>query len=357
MFTQHQITLQTDLGGIKPFVIQRVLKHAIGMQSGFVGKNPTPNHRFPFRYQALAGVTDQLRKFDQATGIDTRLNPARMFKGHDHFFKSGIAGPFSQTINRGADKLRPGAQTGEGIGRRHAEVIVGMNFQRQINLAAQCGNPFEGGERIEDAEGVTVTETIRAFIFGNLQQFAQKGLIGATGIFTDDRNIKILLFGKTNGDFQLFLDPGALFAQLECNMNIRDRKGNIDSADPSVDRGLNIGDQRPIPGNQPRRQAKINQRPHPLLLVAAHGRDAAFQFGDADFDQQTGDSDFFCAREDNPRRLFAVAQGRVTKNNLMLKALRHLQLPSPSQNPNPKGLWRQCRLSASLPKLNLGSFV
>ena len=62
----------------------------------------------------------------QAVGV-----PARV-QGHDDFFQRRVAGAFADAVDGAFDLPRARAGGGEGVGRRHAEVVVAVGGQRDV---------------------------------------------------------------------------------------------------------------------------------------------------------------------------------------------------------------------------------
>ena len=47
--------------------------------------------------------------------------------GHDHFLQRGVAGPLAQSVDRALDLPRAAHDAGQGVGHRHAQVIVAVH--------------------------------------------------------------------------------------------------------------------------------------------------------------------------------------------------------------------------------------
>ncbi len=150
---------------------------------------------------------------------------------------------------------------------------------------------------------------------GDLHQLKQKIDIGPTRIFTADGDVKIMLLGKTEGHLELLADPVAILAQFVLNMDIGHTEGDVNGLYAARQGSLQVGDQRPIPGDEPGLEVHFHQGSHRRLLVQAHGGNAALQLMHPHLVEGAGDGLFFLQGEDHPGGLFAVAQGGIVNDD------------------------------------------
>ncbi len=208
-----------------------------------------------------------------------------------------------------------------------------MDLQVQIDALQQVPDVFISGEGVEDPQGVAVAEAISPQILGNRHQLDQKREIGAARIFASHRHIEIMALGKIQGHLELLLDPLPAFAQLAPDVKVGNRQGDVDRLHPGVDRGLDVGNHRPVPGDEPGVKPEVDQGLHAPALLGPHGRDAAFQFADADLVEHQGDALFLREGKDHPRRLLAVAQGGVVDDDFFTRQVVHGRPPRPKEKP------------------------
>ena len=344
VFAEDEVTAKADFAGIEAFVVAGEFDDTVGMQPGFMGKDLLADDRFPFRHRSAARLADVAGDLDKAAGVDPGVDPAAVLERHHHLFESSIAGAFAEAVHRGIDEAGAGADAGDGIGGRHAKIVVGVDFDLQLrNASAQGADIIVHGKRIENAESVAVAEAIRAHALGDLQQLDEKVEIGAAGIFAADGDIKVVLFSKTEGDFQLLLDPCPIFAQLAGDLQVGDREGKVDGADTAGQGGLNIRDQRPVPGEESAAQIHVDKRADTFLLFTPHRRNAAFEFMDADLVEHGGDAFLLLQRKDDAGGLFTVAQGGIVDDDGAGAVISHGGLRKTEKPRDQKTTGRRCQ--------------
>ena len=86
------------------------------------------------------GSGDERGEFGESPGIDAKSLAEREPQGHDHFFQRGISGPLAQAVDSDIDAPGAGHRGGERVGGGHAQVIMGVEAQRQPRHAC-CGGP------------------------------------------------------------------------------------------------------------------------------------------------------------------------------------------------------------------------
>src|SRR5210317_1844205 len=205
-----------------------------------MGKYLFTNDSLPFRHRSATGLSNELRQFNKPARINRHGNMTGVLECHYDLFERGITSPFTEAVDGRVNKPCAGSYARDGIGRSHTQVIMGMNLQVQVDTFGQIEHFVVGRERIKDAECIAEPKAVSALIPGYFHQLHQKIKVGTTGIFATNRDIQIMTFGKTERNLELFLNPVSIFAKLSLDMNIRNRKGNINRANTAVDRGLNI---------------------------------------------------------------------------------------------------------------------
>ena len=81
----------------------------------------------------------QIAKAGKLARIHAALLIQRQPRRHDDFIQRGIAGAFAKAVNCDARGIGTGSQRGNGVRRRHAEVIVSVKFQTQIRRGRAQG--------------------------------------------------------------------------------------------------------------------------------------------------------------------------------------------------------------------------
>ena len=102
---------------------------------------------------------------------------------HHNFLERGVAGALAEAVDGGIDVRGPGQHRRHGVGGGHAEVVVGMHLDVEIDRTAQLRDVPVSRERIEQAEGIGETEALGAGDLRGLGRLVQEIGVGARGIF------------------------------------------------------------------------------------------------------------------------------------------------------------------------------
>src|SRR6185369_4749666 len=277
VFADDDAAGQPHLSRIETFVVMGILDDAVGVQAGFMSKDPLPDHRFGDRQRAVRGLGNEERHLAETVGIDAGFDAAGMLQPHHHLFQGSVTGPLSEPVDGGVDIFRPGADAGYGICGCHAEIVMRVDFYLYLwHRFSQKSYPVVHAERVHDPECVAETEAVTPERAGDLHQLHQKVYVGPAGVFSSDRYVQVMTLGEIECHLQLLLDRNTIFAQLIKDHLIRNRKRNINSLDTAGYTCLNFRHKCPVPGNEPGVQSKIYQRPDTGTLFITHCRDTAF---------------------------------------------------------------------------------
>jgi len=84
------------------------------------------------RKRPVRRVRDQIAERGKLARGHAAVFSERELRGHDHFVQRCVAGAFAEAIDGDARGIRAGRERGDGVRRRHAQVVVAVKFQVQI---------------------------------------------------------------------------------------------------------------------------------------------------------------------------------------------------------------------------------
>ena len=67
--------------------------------------------------------------------MQAQVDVAQELEGHDDLFEGGVAGALAEAVDRGVHVGRAGLDAGQGVGRGHAEVVVGVHLDLEALVA------------------------------------------------------------------------------------------------------------------------------------------------------------------------------------------------------------------------------
>ena len=108
-------------------------------------------------------------------------------QGHDHLLDRGVAGPFADAVDRALDLARTTFYGGQGVGDRHAQVVMAMSREDHLRMprldaGGQIGEPLAHLLRRRIADGVGYVQGPRPGVGGGLQHIGQELGLGAEGV-------------------------------------------------------------------------------------------------------------------------------------------------------------------------------
>ena len=88
-----------------------------------------------------------------------------------HTGEGGVTGPFAQPVDGAVYALDAGESGGEGVGRGQVVVVVGMEIESQVGIAAPHGPAeLERLQRVEDTQRVGQHESLYGFVLQGIHQ-------------------------------------------------------------------------------------------------------------------------------------------------------------------------------------------
>ena len=125
------------------------------MNAGFVPEYVPPGYRLVMGNNVSGGLSHERTEFSQSVSGDPMLDSERALCGHYDLLKCGVACALSQSINSYADAISTPLYSGNGIGGRHTEIVVAVEFQSRADYRlSQLGKNFVRPQRIPYADGV-----------------------------------------------------------------------------------------------------------------------------------------------------------------------------------------------------------
>ena len=87
----------------------------------------------------------------EVLGVDTGVNAIEMAQSHHHLFQWCVAGAFAQTVDGGAGVGGACLQRRQGVGGGEPEIVMGVDFDFDVDSPAQLVDARERAEGIQQA--------------------------------------------------------------------------------------------------------------------------------------------------------------------------------------------------------------
>src|SRR5208337_4419503 len=262
------------------------------------------------------------RRVDAGRALQGQMN------GHHDLFERGVAGPFAQAANGDIHAAGPRRHRGQRVGRRHAEIIVTMEAERQTS-----DSRLEPGEDGTDLHRVPDPDRV-----GQAQP-AGAGLPGGQGqVFQEIRICPRCVLGAHGDETEPLASRGDQLANLLDDRACRPVDDSLvdgRGGETEVDRGnfrpgcgLDVLVAGPGPGGQSAGKVESGQVANDLSFLFTHGRDADLELGYAGAGQRRGDLNLLPMTEGHARGLLTVTQRGVDNPDwsvfATLQLARHL---------------------------------
>src|SRR5450759_3032736 len=131
------LTDEPHLVGREGLVGLRVLDDAVGVDAALVGEHACADDRLPHRDGPARRGGDVLAQLAEALRVHRDLEALDVLQCHDDLFERRIARALSQAADGGVDPRGAGVDAGDGVGHRHAEVVVGVHLDLHAGGLAQ----------------------------------------------------------------------------------------------------------------------------------------------------------------------------------------------------------------------------
>ena len=114
------------------FVSCSVLQQAAAMDARFVAENRRAGHGLFQRKRTARRVRDQIAQRRKLPRIHAAIFSEREPRGHDDFVQGRVAGAFAEPVDGNTRRVCAGGKRGDGVCRRHAEIVVSVKFEAQV---------------------------------------------------------------------------------------------------------------------------------------------------------------------------------------------------------------------------------
>ena len=100
-----------------------------------VGEDVGAHDALPRGDGARRGGGHVLAELAEARRVQAEVDVAQVLERHHDLFEGGVAGALAEAVDGGVHVGRAGLDAGQGVGRGHAEVVVGVHLDLEA-LAA-----------------------------------------------------------------------------------------------------------------------------------------------------------------------------------------------------------------------------
>ena len=128
MLADHDLALQPDVLGRERLVVERVLDDAVGVDAALVGEDVGAHDALPRRDRPRRRGGDVLAELAEAARVQAHVDLAEVLERHHDLLERGVAGALAEAVDGGVDVGGAGLDAGQGVGRRHAEVVVRVHL-------------------------------------------------------------------------------------------------------------------------------------------------------------------------------------------------------------------------------------
>jgi hypothetical protein len=178
VLAHHDLPLESHVLRGEGLVVERVLDDAVGVDAALVGEDVGAHDALPRRDGPGRGGGDVLGQLTETARLQAHVHLAEVLERHHDLFERRVAGALAETVHGGVDVGGAGLDARQGVGRRHAEVVVRVHLDVEA-LADEERDDVVGVEGVEDAERVTEAQTVGTLLLGRLAEAQQELEVGA----------------------------------------------------------------------------------------------------------------------------------------------------------------------------------
>lgn len=155
-----------------------------------MGEGVDAHHRLVAGDDRLGDLAQNLGGADQVAAVGAGRNAIAVLadlQRHDDLFDRAVAGPLADAVDRALDLTRAAFDGGQGVGDRHAQVVVAVGREDHVRMTLldarrQGAVGFAHLFRGRIADGVGHVQRSGASVGGGLQHIGQKLRLGAEGV-------------------------------------------------------------------------------------------------------------------------------------------------------------------------------
>ena len=315
------IVVHTHILRIDDFVGLHILQHTVLMYSAGMGKGVSAHNGLVRLHRHVHQRTDHATCGMYLARIDIGLNIQVVvaFQNHSHFFFTGVAGAFADTVDGNFHLPCAVEHTLKRASRRHAQVVVavggdnrtvdavdvlhevtdfGTVFARQA-IACGVGYIHDGGSCLDDS----FYDTRQIFV------------VGASGVFGIELHVLHIAFGILHGSHGTFDNLLTRRVKLVADVAVAGSDagvnafalGKLQCLGCAVDVFLHGTGQRTNGGPC----YGFRNLDNGIEITGRRNGEAGFDYIHAECFKLLGHLNFLNGIELTPRHLFAIAQGGV----------------------------------------------
>src|SRR5271157_707938 len=257
------------------------------------------------------GYGNHAAQVPEGRRVDAGLALQGQMNGHHDLFERGIARPFAQAANGDIHAAGPRRHRGQRIGRRHAEVIVTMETERQAgDTRPEPGEDGTDLHRVPDPDRVGQAQPAGASQPGGQGQVFEEIRIRPRCVLSAHED-EIKPVASRGDELANLLDDRAGWPADDSLMDGRGGETEVDRRNFRPGCGLDVLVASPGPGGQSAGKVEPRQVANDLSFFFAHGRDADLELGYAGPGQRRGDLQLLPMAEGHARGLLTVTQRGV----------------------------------------------
>ncbi len=243
MLAEHQLALGTDhvrghharLEGVA------VLDDAGGVDAALVGEGVLADDGFVGRDRDAGFLLDDGRDLGDAGRVDAGVGAVDRFRGHDDFLVGSIPGPLADPVDRDLCLVGPGLDSGDGVCRRHAEVVVGMDVDTGVGVFAHEPDQIREPRRAGDAGRIRDVHPVDVGPVDGLEDRRQVLPVGAGRVHRREHHLCPAFFGLFDGPDRALLDLLAVGVHRVLDLDVAGAREDMDHVHFGFDGGRNVG--------------------------------------------------------------------------------------------------------------------
>jgi hypothetical protein len=238
---------------------------------------------------------------------------------HHDLLQRGVAGALADAVDRALHLPGTGGQAGERVGDRQPEIVVAVDGQHDVaqirDRLVQTGQEIGVLQRHRVANRVGDVDRRRALVDRGLAHLGGEFELGAGRVHRRELDVIDVLLGVRDGGAGLPEHVLARALELVLDVDVRGRDEYVDPrpggiAD-GVPGGVDVADVRAGQSRDHRAFDRAGDRLYGLEVTGRGDGKAGLDHVDPEPRQLLGDLQLLVRVEGDPRRLLAVAQGRV----------------------------------------------
>ncbi len=313
VLAHDQAATGADLSGVEGLVEAGRLEHPVHVDTGLVHERRPTDDGLPARHRTACRARNQGRERPEGRAVQADPEAEQVAQCHRHLLHGRVAGPFTQSRDRGADEPEARPDRRERVGGGETEVVMGVDLPVGGHRAHQLGRAGPGAERLEDPDGVGPAQAVDTIAGQFARELDDEAVVRPRSILKPDPDQQ----AQVEGGGGALADPGTrprpVAPELVRKVQVGDGDTDVNATDASGDRRVDVGPHRPAPSDDLRPQPGGRDTTQYFALGRAHGRHARLDLLHSRLVERDGDGELLLGREGNSRGLLTITQGGVTE--------------------------------------------